>query len=146
MPIKPSSNISRSRSLRNIAAASISRTYGPMRSRAKRRTASWNIRSSSLSTVKGGGGTVEVSATFGIMPPVYSPGCIIATTGGAMKTWVLALLLISFAALWAFQAQPRCTAVDPDTAKTGDTVNATCENVNKSTVADMFLTDGKDDV
>jgi hypothetical protein len=62
-----------------------------------------------------------------------------------MKTWVLALLLISFAALWAFQAQPRCTAVDPDTAKTGDTVNATCENVNKSTVADMFLTDGKDD-
>ena len=35
--------------------------------------------------------------------------------------------------------------MDPDTAKTGDTVNATCENVNKSTVADMFLTDGKDD-
>ena len=35
--------------------------------------------------------------------------------------------------------------MDPDTAKTGDTVNATCENVNKSTVADMYLTDGKDD-
>ena len=33
-----------------------------------------------------------------------------------------------------------------DTAKTGDTVNATCENVNKSTVADMYLTDGKDDI
>ena len=62
-----------------------------------------------------------------------------------MKTWVFALLLISFAALWAFQGQPRCTAVDPDTAKTGDMVNATCENVNKSTVADMYLTDGKDD-
>jgi hypothetical protein len=57
----------------------------------------------------------------------------------------MAVLLISCAALWAFQGQPRCTAVDRDTAKTGDTVNATCENVNKSTVADMYLTDGKDD-
>ena len=35
--------------------------------------------------------------------------------------------------------------MDPDTAKTGDTVNATCENVTKSTVADLYLTDGKDD-
>jgi hypothetical protein len=63
-----------------------------------------------------------------------------------MKTWLIAVLLISCAALLAFQGQPRCTAVDPDTAKTGDTVNATCENVNKSTVADMYLTDGKDDI
>ncbi len=62
-----------------------------------------------------------------------------------MKTWLIAVLLISCAALVAFQGQPRCTAVDPDTAKTGDTVNATCENVNKTTVADMYLTDGKDD-
>jgi hypothetical protein len=62
-----------------------------------------------------------------------------------MKTWFIAVLLISCAALVAFQGQPRCTAVDPDTAKTGDTVNATCENVNKTTVADMYLTDGKDD-
>jgi hypothetical protein len=62
-----------------------------------------------------------------------------------MKTWLIALLLISCAALVAFQGQPRCTAVDPDTAKTGDTVNATCENVSKSTVADIYLTDGKDD-
>ncbi len=62
-----------------------------------------------------------------------------------MKTWLIAVLLISCAAQVAFQGQPRCTAVDPDTAKTGDTVNVTCENVNKSTVADMYLTDGKDD-
>ena len=62
-----------------------------------------------------------------------------------MKTWLITLLLILSAALVAFQGQPRCTAVDPDTAKTGDMVNATCENVNKSTVADMYLTDGKDD-
>ncbi len=65
-----------------------------------------------------------------------------------MKTWLIALLLIFRRCAWAlsaFQGLPRCTAVDPDTAKTGDTVNATCENVNKSTVADLYLTDGKDD-
>ena len=67
-----------------------------------------------------------------------------------MKTWLIALLLIAAlllvtGALAAFQGMPRCTAVDPDTAKTGDTVNVTCENVSKSTVADLYLTDGKDD-
>jgi hypothetical protein len=70
-----------------------------------------------------------------------------------MKRWLIALLPISSlllagglaGTLAAFQGSPRCTAVDPDTAKTGDTVNATCENVNKSTVADLYLTDGKDD-
>ncbi len=67
-----------------------------------------------------------------------------------MKTWLIALLpipalLLVYGALWAFQSYPRCTAVDPDTAKTGDTVNITCENVNKTTVADLYLTDGKDD-
>jgi hypothetical protein len=62
-----------------------------------------------------------------------------------MKRWLITLSLISGAALVAFQGQPRCTAMDPDTAKTGDMVTATCENVNKSTVADVYLTDGKDD-
>ena len=67
-----------------------------------------------------------------------------------MKTWWLALLLtaglllVVSGALWA-QNYPRCTAVDPDTAKTGDMVNITCANVNKTTVADLYLTDGKDD-
>jgi hypothetical protein len=68
-----------------------------------------------------------------------------------MRTWLLALLpamaLVSLLdwPLSAFDGYPRCTAVDPDTAKTGDTVNVTCENVNKTTVADLYLTDGKDD-
>ena len=68
-----------------------------------------------------------------------------------MKTWFIALLLTSAlllivpGALSAFQALPRCTAVDPDTAKTGDTVNVTCENVDKATIAGLYLTDGKDD-
>jgi hypothetical protein len=67
-----------------------------------------------------------------------------------MKKFFMALLpvsavLILAAGLAAFQGFPRCTAVDPDTAKTGDTVNITCENVTKSSVADLYLTDGKDD-
>ena len=56
-----------------------------------------------------------------------------------MKMWLIALFVISAALLSAFQGFPKCTAVDMDT------VNATCENVNKTTVADMYLTDGKDD-
>jgi hypothetical protein len=66
-----------------------------------------------------------------------------------MKTWLLALLLVPSwllpGALSAFDGLPKCTAIDPDTAKTGDTVNVTCENVSKTTVADLYLTDGKDD-
>jgi hypothetical protein len=66
-----------------------------------------------------------------------------------MKTWLIALLLISPlflpGPLAAFQGFPKCSAVDPDTAKTGDTVSITCENVDKSAVSDVYLTDGKDD-
>jgi hypothetical protein len=62
-----------------------------------------------------------------------------------MKTWFIALLLISAGTLSAFQGLPRCTTVDPDTAKTGDTVNVTCANVDMTTFADLYLTDGKED-
>lgn len=67
-----------------------------------------------------------------------------------MKTWLTALwqaaalLLTVSSALWG-QSYPRCTAVDPETAKVGDTVSITCSNVDKSTVADLYLTDGKAD-
>lgn len=60
-----------------------------------------------------------------------------------MKTGLLALLLM--APLAAFQGLPRCTAVDPDTAKVGDTVNLTCENMDKAAFAGVFLTDGNND-
>jgi hypothetical protein len=56
----------------------------------------------------------------------------------------LGILLLA-GTLTAFQGMPKCSAVDPDTAKTGDTVNVTCENVSKASVADLYLTDGKDD-
>jgi hypothetical protein len=62
-----------------------------------------------------------------------------------MKRKLIPLLLISVAVLQAFQSMPKCSGVDPDTAKTGDTVNVTCENADKKTYADMYLTDGRDD-
>lgn len=63
-----------------------------------------------------------------------------------MKVWLIGLLLASAAALPAFQAAlPRCTAVDPDTAKSGDMVSVTCDKVDKTAFSDMYLTDGKDD-
>ncbi len=67
-----------------------------------------------------------------------------------MKNWLAALLpasalLLAVSGSLLAQSYPRCTAVDPDTAKTGDTVNITCTNVSKATVADLYLTDGKDD-
>ncbi len=61
------------------------------------------------------------------------------------KCFVIALLFVSAAALPGFQGSPKCSAFDPDTAKSGDTVNANCENVDKTTVADVYLTDGKAD-
>lgn len=55
----------------------------------------------------------------------------------------MALLLI--APLSAFQGLPRCTAVDPETAKVGDMVNVTCDNLDKGTFAGLYLTDGQND-
>jgi IPT/TIG domain-containing protein len=62
-----------------------------------------------------------------------------------MKAGLIVVLLISAATLAAFQALPKCSAVDPDTAKTGDTVSITCENADKANVSDLYLTDGTDD-
>jgi hypothetical protein len=62
-----------------------------------------------------------------------------------MKAWLVVVLLAWAGALSAFQALPKCTALDPVTAKTGDTVTATCDNVDKIADAEVYLTDGKDD-
>jgi hypothetical protein len=59
--------------------------------------------------------------------------------------FVIGLLMASAAAMAGFQGTPRCSAVDPDTAKAGDTVNATCENGDKTGGAELYLTDGKVD-
>ena len=67
-----------------------------------------------------------------------------------MKTLLKALLpalalLLLVPGVMPAQGLPKCTAVDPDTAKSGDTVNITCENADKASVSDLYLTDGKDD-
>lgn len=61
-----------------------------------------------------------------------------------MKTWVV-VLLAAAVGLYAFQAMPRCTAVDPDTGKTGDSISAKGENLDKKYVAEVYLTDGSHD-
>ena len=62
-----------------------------------------------------------------------------------MKTWFVAGLVALAIALGAFQALPRCTSVDPDTAKVGDSVAVKGENLDKATIADVYLTDGAKD-
>jgi hypothetical protein len=63
-----------------------------------------------------------------------------------MRTcFVVGLLLTSAAAVAGFQGTPRCSVVDPDTAKSGDTINATCENADQTGGAELYLTDGKID-
>jgi len=62
-----------------------------------------------------------------------------------MRTRLFAVLVCMALALAAFQALPRCTAVDPDTGKKGDTIAVKGENLGKSGLAELYLTDGKND-
>jgi len=62
-----------------------------------------------------------------------------------MKTWLMAGLLACVMLLFAFQGLPRCTSVEPDTAKVGATVSVKGESLNKSSIAEVYLTDGKND-
>jgi len=62
-----------------------------------------------------------------------------------IRTWFVAALVCAGTALYALQALPRCTSVDPDTAKVGDTVSAKGENLDKKSSGQLFLTDGNKD-
>jgi hypothetical protein len=62
-----------------------------------------------------------------------------------MRTWLVAGLMSMALALYAFQALPRCTSVEPETGKKGDTISAKGENLGKSGMAEMYLTDGQKD-
>jgi|SRR5450755_1275047 hypothetical protein len=61
-----------------------------------------------------------------------------------MKTCLTAL----FAALvlYAFQAMPRCTSVEPDTGKVGDLISAKGESLDKKNLAELYLSDGGKDI
>jgi hypothetical protein len=63
-----------------------------------------------------------------------------------MKSWLVAGLVTWAMALGAFQALPRCTSVDPDTAKVGDLVAVKGENLNKANISEVYLTDGSKDI
>ena len=49
------------------------------------------------------------------------------------------------AAVLAFEGFPRLTSVEPDTGKAGDVVSAKGENLDKSAIAELYLTNGTKD-
>ncbi|MCZ2073882.1 MAG: hypothetical protein LC130_02620 [Bryobacterales bacterium] len=57
---------------------------------------------------------------------------------------VLALALPQ--ALFPQAAMPRMTSVEPANAKAGDTLSVAGENLEKANVAELYLTDGKNDL
>jgi hypothetical protein len=60
---------------------------------------------------------------------------------------IIPLLLIALISpsLLAQSAMPQMKAVEPDTGKIGDVLTVTGENLEKAHVAEIFLTDGKND-
>ena len=50
------------------------------------------------------------------------------------------------ATLSAQEAIPRCTTVEPLSGKVGTEIVVTGENLGKATVAELYLTDGKNDI
>lgn len=62
-----------------------------------------------------------------------------------MKLSLLVALLV--AASFAFYGQPaapRMISVDPQSGKVGDVITVTGENLNKASIAKLYLTDGGD--
>ncbi len=61
-------------------------------------------------------------------------------------SFVSTLLLAAGFAAWGQQAMPRMVSVDPLNGKAGDVITVTGENLQKDTVAKVYLTDDKNDV
>ncbi len=62
-----------------------------------------------------------------------------------MRTWFIVGLLSVAVAVFAFAPIPRFTTVDPDTGKKGDTITAKGENLGKSGLGELYLSDGQKD-
>ena len=60
-------------------------------------------------------------------------------------SFIVPLLLAANLAAYAQEAMPRMTTVEPQAGKTGDVVAVAGENLDKSNVAKVYLTDGKND-
>lgn len=65
-----------------------------------------------------------------------------------MKRFFVPLLFVTAFSLtlWAFQNFSRLASVEPDTGKVGDEASAKGENLAKSKIGELYLTDGKNDV
>jgi hypothetical protein len=55
------------------------------------------------------------------------------------------LLVLAAGVLYAQQAMPRMTSVEPDTGKAGDVITVSGEHLDKGEVVEVYLTDGKKD-
>jgi hypothetical protein len=58
--------------------------------------------------------------------------------------WVVAGCLFALTSQ-AFEGFARMSTVDPESGKVGDAVSAKGENLDKSNIAELYLTDGKND-
>ena len=59
------------------------------------------------------------------------------------------IVLLLFAAtfvLFGQEAMPRMSSVDPSNGKAGDEITVAGENLDKASVAKVYLTDGKNDI
>src|SRR5229473_2532059 len=55
------------------------------------------------------------------------------------------VLALAAFALYAQQAMPRMTGVEPDNGKAGDVLTVSGEHLDKGEVMELYLTDGKND-
>jgi len=71
---------------------------------------------------------------------------LVQRTVTGMKLSVIApLMVLAAGVLYAQQAMPRMTGVDPDTGKAGDVVTISGEHLDKGEVIEVYLTDEKKD-
>ena len=60
-------------------------------------------------------------------------------------SFVVAVVLAALCVVYAQQAMPRMSTVEPGNGKTGDVITVAGENLQKDTVSKVYLTDGKND-
>jgi hypothetical protein len=60
-------------------------------------------------------------------------------------SFVAPLVVAAMLAVCAQQAMPRMSTAEPGSGKTGDVITVAGENLQKDTVAKVYLTDGKND-
>lgn len=61
-------------------------------------------------------------------------------------SFVVPLLIAASLAAYAQQPMPRMTTVEPGNGKAGDVITVAGEHLEKTQVAKVYLTDGKEDV